>query len=218
MKQSVKFALLSTAFGAALGLPASAGIVVWDCNIMLTPPEGFYPGVFINVVTQEYGWDDGDGGNVAGRMLALGYDPESSSPSPVSVGGYMSDYPPIVHGVGGGPANVAFGTMLGPTLDEPYHWGGGSGSTLPGETGTLGTSLTNYVGFRFRVYPSPGQWEIRYGWAEVSFLGGFGSAPTIVRMAYEDTGNGLAVGVAPAPGAIALLGAVGLVGGRRHRA
>ncbi|MBM4100247.1 MAG: hypothetical protein FJ260_09915 [Planctomycetes bacterium] len=70
-----------------------------------------------------------------------------------------------------------------------------------------------YVGIRFGVGAN-----IRYGWVQVQMGSLDSSSFTVVDYAYESTaGQAISAGTIPAPGAVALLGAAGLVGSRRRR-
>ena len=83
-------------------------------------------------------------------------------------------------------------------------------------TGGQFYGTSGYFGFRFS---RNGGADWNYGWAYAT--GGSGSgAPSvqITSWGYNDVLNqGIAAGAVPAPGALALLGAAGLVGARRRR-
>ena len=89
-----------------------------------------------------------------------------------------------------------------------------------GSTGAQGGQFNNstgYVGFRFTTDAGT-SWF--YGWAKYSG-GANGASGTLVEWAYDDTAGGAITAgevPVPAPGALALLGAAGLVGARRRRA
>jgi hypothetical protein len=84
-------------------------------------------------------------------------------------------------------------------------------------TGGQFYGTSGYFGFRFST---DGGTNWNYGWAEAT--GGSGSGAPAVQITswgYNDVLNqGIAAGAVPAPGAVALLGAAGLVGARRRRA
>jgi hypothetical protein len=96
--------------------------------------------------------------------------------------------------------------------------------TLPGfltrfdGSGPL-NNATRYLGFTFfnqdRDSLEPDPASVRYGWVQIT--GGAGVGFTIVGYAYDTTGAAIAAGMIPAPGAVALLGAAGLLGSRRRR-
>jgi hypothetical protein len=122
-------------------------------------------------------------------------------------GGYAQ-----VAGSGFGVSNLDFGTEIG-----------FSSFFTSGEAQTTGSnpfnlnSGENLVGFRF-VNEAAG--TLHYGWMRIEVVGTLAAQPrAVVEFAYESqAGVGIAAGVIPAPGAIALLGLAGLAGSRRRRA
>jgi len=84
--------------------------------------------------------------------------------------------------------------------------------TRPDGSGPL-NNATRYLGFTFFNNDSdsgvPDPASVRYGWVQIT--GGAGVGFTIVGYAYDTTGAAIAAGMIPAPGAVALLGAAGLV-------
>ncbi len=98
-------------------------------------------------------------------------------------------------------------------LYNSYRLNGGS----TGAAGGQFNNSTGYVGFRFTTDAGT-SWF--YGWAKYSG-GANGASGTLVEWAYNDTAGGAITAgevPVPAPGALALLGAAGLVGARRRRA
>jgi hypothetical protein len=72
---------------------------------------------------------------------------------------------------------------------------------------------TGYIGFRFST---DGGTSWSYGWAK--WTGGTDGTGALSEWAYNNTAGGaITAGQVPAPGALALLGAAGLVGARRRR-
>jgi MYXO-CTERM domain-containing protein len=75
-------------------------------------------------------------------------------------------------------------------------------------------NTTGYIGFRFST---DGGTSWFFGWAK--WTGGTDGTGALSEWAYNDTAGGsITAGQVPAPGALALLGAAGLVGARRRRA
>ena len=75
-------------------------------------------------------------------------------------------------------------------------------------------NTTGYIGFRFST---DGGTSWFFGWAK--WTGGTDGTGALSEWAYNNTAGGaITAGQVPAPGALALLGAAGLVGARRRRA
>jgi MYXO-CTERM domain-containing protein len=107
------------------------------------------------------------------------------------------------------PSSVQLGTVIG----SAGSFGGGSASTSSA-VGAWSLNASNYFGFRFRA--SDG--GTKYGWGRFVIGAALnGSDRVIAELAYESNGGSIEVGAVPAPGALALLGAMGLVGSRRRR-
>ena len=112
-------------------------------------------------------------------------------------------------------SSVGSGFALGNNtgLYNNYRLNGGSGGAQGGQF----NNSTGYVGFRFTTDAGT-SWF--YGWAKYSGAAN-GASGTLVEWAYNDTAGGAITAgevPVPAPGALALLGAAGLVGARRRRA
>lgn len=149
--------------------------------------------------------------------------------------------PPLAPGFAGydiNPYSVAAGSfnLWGPTANTWFAIGGAAGNyNLPMGTMIQGAaaaffrpgatadaqndmvlnSSNNLLGFRL-VNEANGN-QVHFGWLRLQFGAGFGTR-SIVEYAYEDqAGVGIAAGVIPAPGALALLGLAGLAGSRRRR-
>jgi hypothetical protein len=74
-------------------------------------------------------------------------------------------------------------------------------------------NTTGYIGFRFST-DGGDSWF--FGWAK--WTGGTDGTGALSEWAYNDTAGGsITAGQVPAPGALALLGAAGLIGARRRR-
>jgi uncharacterized protein (TIGR03382 family) len=71
----------------------------------------------------------------------------------------------------------------------------------------------NYFGFRFNPGSTAG--VVRYGYG-VMQVGATASARTLLALVWENSGGSITVTAIPAPGALALLGVVGLAARRRR--
>jgi MYXO-CTERM domain-containing protein len=188
-------------FGAAH--QADAGIV-WSGIVNINIPSNI-DGVYLNVITGQSG---SSGSSVAGWDL----NPYSASNltffSPTGGG--------VVRGFGSSATavdNLAYLTVIG--AGSAFNYGGGSVETT-GATAMNLNSSENLIGFRF-VNEATG--ATHYGWMRLQFTGTSFSQPrAIVEYAFESTaGASIQAGVIPAPGALALLGAAGLMARRRRR-
>jgi hypothetical protein len=113
------------------------------------------------------------------------------------------------YGAAVGPISTSYGGIEG---TAPNYFQPGTLSTainLSGSTGYLGFAMFAADDDTFAIS------NVRYGW--IQFTGNVGAGGTIVGWAYDTTGATIAAGMIPAPGAIALLGAASLVGGRRRK-
>jgi len=207
-------------FGGTLGATsaAEAGLVTWNCNIAVSKSiNGSYNyGLSVNVETQRYNNDtyDGNVGNNGGgltnwdltfapnqssRMGVVSFDPASGLVASGSISGVAKLASGFVVGSSlAGGLNYNQGISLTSTAGSTYEW-------LAGSTG--------YFGFKFKNAAG----QLLYGWGELALNSGSKQEGTIVRFVYDDSGASVTTGVVPAPGAVALLGLAGLVGGRRRR-
>jgi len=188
-------------FGAAH--QADAGIV-WSGIVNINIPSTT-DGVYLNVITGQSG---SSGGSVAGWDV----NPYSASNltffSPTGGG--------AVRGFGASSTavdNLAYLTVIG--AGSSFNYGTGSVETT-GATAMNLNSSENLIGFRF-VNEATG--ATHYGWMRIQFTGTSFSQPrAIVEYAFESTaGASIQAGVIPAPGALALVGAAGLLARRRRR-
>ncbi len=99
-------------------------------------------------------------------------------------------------------ASSLFGTNGGGSLLMPTYVPGG---------GPILANSENIIGFR-RVVNG----VTLYGWISV-LVGSDMLTRSVTGIAYEDSGASILAGAIPAPGALALLGAAGIVGSRRRR-
>lgn len=196
----------AVAVGAALLGTASQAdaAVVWSGVVNINIPSSI-DGVYLNVVTGQSGTS---GSSVSGWDV----NPYGTS----SMGFYGNTSGGYMRSAGSSSTlvdNLAFLTVIGPSQT---FGSGTSGVESTGPTSMNLNSSENLVGFRF-LNEATGQ--IHYGWMRIQFTGTSFSQPrAIVEYAYESTaGASIQAGVIPAPGALALLGAAGLLARRRRR-
>lgn len=201
------FAACASAAAAATVITvdsADAG-VVHSGVVNITIPSTT-EGVYLNVVT--------GAGSTSGPVAGWDINPYNTtslimfSPSTPAGGVYVRGGGPS----GNNPANLTAGTLIG----AASLYGGGQCLTT-GSMPFILNSSDNLVGFRF-INEANGN-AIHYGWMRLSLAGSMSAQPrTIVEYAWEDqAGVGIQAGAVPAPGALALLGVAGLIGGRRRR-
>lgn len=186
--------LAATVAVAALVGAADAGVVTWDANLSI--PANF-DGYYINVVSQTFGTS---GSAVSGwHINPYG----ATSLSFFASSGTSTTF--VRLGASGGPTNLAEGYVVGASstfansTSNVFAAGSPSGWQL---------NAINYFGFRFSTADG-----IRYGFGKME-VGATAATRTLLSVSYEDSGGSITV---PAPGALALLGAAGLLGGRRRR-
>lgn len=194
----------AVAVGAAMlgaAHQADAGIV-WSGIRNINIPSNI-DGVYLNVIT-------GQTGSAGSAVSGWDLNPYSATSlqffSPTGGG--------MVRGLGSSTSlvdNLAYLTVIG----SSQAFGSGGVETT-GATAMNLNSSENLVGFRF-VNEATG--ATHYGWARLQFTGTSFSQPrAIVEYAYESTaGASIQAGVIPAPGALALVGAAGLLARRRRR-
>ena len=188
-------------FGAAH--QADAGIV-WSGIVNINIPSNI-DGVYLNVITGQSG---SSGSSVAGWDI----NPYSAS----NLTFFSSTGGGVVRGFGSSATavdNLAYLTTIG--AGASFNYGNGSVETT-GATAMNLNSSENLIGFRF-VNEATG--ATHYGWMRLQFTGTSFSQPrAIVEYAFESTaGASIQAGVIPAPGALALVGAAGLLARRRRR-
>jgi hypothetical protein len=186
------------------GASTASAQIVWSGIVNLNVPSTF-DGVYLNVVT---------GQTASGSFAGYDVNPYGTtsllwfSPASTTTGGFA-------RGAGSSATlvdNLAFGSIIDATLSY-----GNGGSETTGVTAFNLNSSENLVGFRF-LNEDTG--AVHFGWLRIELGANGGVQPrNIVEWAYESqAGVGIAAGVIPAPGAIALLGLAGLAGSRRRRA
>ena len=188
----------AAAAAATLVGAANAAIVTWNCNLVV--PNNI-DGLYLNVETQVYG-------TIA--SIVPGWDLNPYGTSTTS----MSWFPPTaapsgcVTGLGQGGTTVAVASLsAGTVVDAASTFGNTASSTSAG--GWM-LNAANYFGFRFVTADG----LTHYGCGKMT-MGSSMGARTLDFVCYESTANA-GITVIPAPGAIALLGLVGLTGRRRR--
>ena len=176
---------------------AQAAIVHWDANLVI--PNNI-DGQYINVETRVYG-------SAAG--LAAGWDLNPYGTSTTAMSWFAAAAPSgCVMGLGQGGLTAAVASLSAGTVVGVASTFGNTASSV--SAGGWVLNANNYFGFRFLGADA----LTHYGWGVFS-VGATMGVRTLVSVEFESTA-GASVTVAPAPGAIALLGLAGLAGRRRR--
>lgn len=176
---------------------AQAAIVHWDANLVI--PNNI-DGQYINVETQTFG-------SAAG--LVAGWDLNPYGTSTTAMSWFAAAAPSgCVMGLGQGGTTSAVASLSAGTLVSSASTFGNTASSV--SAGGWVLNANNYFGFRFLGADA----LTHYGWGVFS-VGATMGVRTLVSVEFESTA-GASVTVAPAPGAIALLGLAGLAGRRRR--
>ena len=176
---------------------AQAAIVHWDANLVI--PNNI-DGQYINVETQTFG-------SAAG--LVAGWDLNPYGTSTTAMSWFAAAAPSgCVMGLGQGGLTAAVASLSAGTLVGVASTFGNTASSV--SAGGWVLNANNYFGFRFLGADA----LTHYGWGIFS-VGATMGVRTLVSVEFESTA-GASVTVAPAPGAIALLGLAGLAGRRRR--
>ena len=187
----------AAAAAATLVGAANAAIVTWNCNLVV--PNNV-DGLYLNVETQDY---------AAVAAIVPGWDLNPYGTSTTSMSWFAPAAPSgCVTGLGQGGTTVAVASLsAGTVVDAASTFGNTASSTSAG--GWM-LNAANYFGFRFRG----GDALTHYGCGKMT-MGSSMGARTLDFVCFESTANA-GITVIPAPGAIALLGLVGLTGRRRR--
>ncbi|MBI1302211.1 MAG: hypothetical protein GC172_00200 [Phycisphaera sp.] len=189
----------AAAAAAAFAAGANAAIVVWNVNTVIPADSD---GLYIKIDTQQVGtssfsgWDINPYGSTTLNFFA-----STSSPNPAST--YVRTQ------ASGGPSSLAGGTVIGPSSQFANSTSAVITSAGVGSNGWTLNAI-NYFGFRFHNNTTN---AINYGYGAMQ-VGANAATRTLLFIEYGNAGE--SVTVAPAPGAVALLGLVGLVGRRRR--
>ena len=187
----------AAAAAATLVGAANAAIVTWYCNLVV--PNNI-DGLYLNVETQVYG--------PVGAVVP-GWDLNPYGTSTTSMSWFAAAAPSgCVTGLGQGGTTVAVASLsAGTVVDAASTFGNTASSSSAG--GWM-LNAANYFGFRFVTADG----LTHYGCGKMT-MGSSMGARTLDFVCYESTANA-GITVIPAPGAIALLGLVGLTRRRRR--
>jgi len=176
---------------------AQAAIVHWDANLVI--PNNI-DGLYINVETRVFS---------SAASNAAGWDLNPYGTSTTAMSWFAAAAPSgCVMGLGQGGTTSAVASLSAGTVVGVASTFGNTASTV--SAGGWVLNANNYFGFRFLGADA----LTHYGWGVFS-VGATMGVRTLVSVEFESTA-GASVTVAPAPGAIALLGLAGLAGRRRR--
>ena len=189
--------IVAAATVAMTAAAANADLVTWNANLVI--PNNI-DGQYINVETQTAG---SAAGNVAGWDL----NPYGTSTTAMS---WFAAAAPsgCVMGLGQGGTTTAVASLSGGTLVSSASTFGNTASSVT--AGGWMLNAANYFGFRFLGADA----GTHYGWG-IMTVGATMGARTLTSVTFETTA-GASVVVAPAPGALALLGLAGFAARRRR--
>jgi hypothetical protein len=187
----------AAAAAATLVGAANAAIVIWNVNLVI--PNNI-DGLYLNVETQVFG-------SVASMVPGWDLNPYGTSTTSMSWFGAAAPSG-CVTGLGQGGTTVAVASLsAGTVVDAASTFGNTASST---SAGGWVLNAANYFGFRFLG----GDGLTHYGCGKMT-MGATMGVRTLDFVCFESTANA-GITVIPAPGAIALLGLVGLTGRRRR--
>ena len=176
---------------------ANAALVTWNANLVI--PNNI-DGQYINVEMQ-------NAQSAAG--LAAGWDLNPYGTSTTAMSWFAAPAPSgCVMGLGQGGTTSAVASLTGGTLVSSASTFGNTASSVT--AGGWKLNSTNYFGFRFLGADA----LTHYGWGQFT-IGATMGVRTLNFVTFETTA-GASVTVAPAPGALALLGLAGLATRRRR--
>ena len=189
--------IVAAATVAMTAAAANAALVTWNANLVI--PNNI-DGQYINVETQTAG---SAAGNVAGWDL----NPYGTSTTAMS---WFAAAAPsgCVTGLGQGGLTSAVASLSGGTVVSSASSFGNTASSVTAGGWMLNSA--NYFGFRFLGADA----GTHYGWG-IMTVGATMGVRTLTSVTFETTA-GASVTVAPAPGALALLGLAGFAARRRR--
>ena len=189
--------IVAAATVAMTAAAANAALVTWNANLVI--PNNI-DGQYINVETQTAG---SAAGNVAGWDL----NPYGTSTTAMS---WFAAAAPsgCVTGLGQGGTTIAVASLSGGTVVSSASSFGNTASSVTAGGWMLNSA--NYFGFRFLGADA----GTHYGWG-IMTVGATMGVRTLTSVTFETTA-GASVTVAPAPGALALLGLAGFAARRRR--
>jgi hypothetical protein len=187
----------AAAAAATLVGAANAAIVTWNCNLVI--PNNI-DGQYINVETQV-------AGSAAG--LVAGWDLNPYGTSTTTMSWFAAAAPSgCVTGLGQGGTIVGVASLSNGTVVGSASTFGNTASGVA--NGGWQLNAANCFGFRFLGADA----ATHYGFGKMT-IGATMGVRTLNFVSFESTGA-TGITVCPAPGAIALLGLVGLTGRRRR--
>jgi len=176
---------------------ANAAIVTWNANLVI--PNNI-DGQYINVETQVYG-------SAAGLVAGWDLNPYGTSTTTMSWFGAAAPNG-CVMGLGQGGTTSAVASLSGGTVVSAASTFGNTASSVT--AGGWKLNQANYFGFRFLGADA----GTHYGFGQMT-VGATMGVRTLDYVSFESTA-GAGITVAPAPGALALLGLAGLATRRRR--
>ncbi|MCX5641535.1 MAG: hypothetical protein NT059_12105 [Planctomycetota bacterium] len=189
--------IVAAATVAMTAAAANAAVVTWNANLVI--PNNI-DGQYINVETQT-------AGSAAG--LVAGWDLNPYGTSTTAMSWFAAAAPSgCVMGLGQGGTTTAVASLSGGTLVSSASTFGNTASSVT--AGGWMLNAANYFGFRFLGADA----GTHYGWG-IMTVGATMGARTLTSVTFESTA-GASVVVAPAPGAVALLGLAGFAARRRR--
>ena len=187
----------AAAAAATLVGAANAAVVTWNCNLVI--PNNI-DGQYINVEAQTFA-------SAAG--LVTGWDLNPYGTSTTAMSWFAAAAPSgCVMGLGQGGTTSAVASLNAGTLVSSASDFGNTASSVT--AGGWKLNSANYFGFRFLGADA----LTHYGWGQFT-IGATMGVRTLNFVTFETTAA-TGVTVAPAPGALALLGLAGLATRRRR--
>ena len=189
--------IVAAATVAMTAAAANAALVTWNANLLI--PNNI-DGQYINVETQT-------AASAAG--LVAGWDLNPYGTSTTAMSWFAAAAPSgCVTGLGQGGTTIAVASLSGGTLVSSASTFGNTASSVTAGGWMLNSA--NYFGFRFLGADA----GTHYGWG-IMTVGATMGVRTLTSVTFETTA-GASVTVAPAPGALALLGLAGFAARRRR--
>ena len=189
--------IVAAATVAMTAAAANAALVTWNANLLI--PNNI-DGQYINVETQT-------AASAAG--LVAGWDLNPYGTSTTAMSWFAAAAPSgCVTGLGQGGTSIAVASLSGGTLVSSASTFGNTASSVTAGGWMLNSA--NYFGFRFLGADA----GTHYGWG-IMTVGATMGVRTLTSVTFETTA-GASVTVAPAPGALALLGLAGFAARRRR--
>ena len=189
--------IVAAATVAMTAAAANAGLVTWNANLVI--PNNI-DGQYINVETRT-------AASAAG--LVAGWDLNPYGTSTTAMSWFAAAAPSgCVTGLGQGGTTIAVASLSGGTLVSSASTFGNTASSVTAGGWMLNSA--NYFGFRFLGADA----GTHYGWG-IMTVGATMGVRTLTSVTFETTA-GASVTVAPAPGALALLGLAGFAARRRR--